>query len=322
MSILVTGGAGFIGSHLVERLLDETTARIVCLDNFNDFYSPAAKRANVAGFASNDRIDLVEGDVCESAAMRALFDRHDVEQVVHLAAYAGVRISIERPEIYVRTNIGGTLAMLEAARRHPVDRLVMISSSTVYGADVVAPFTEDAPLGIPLSPYGTTKRAAELLCQTYRRLHQVPIVCLRPFSVYGLRLRPDLALSIFATAIEEGRPLPLFGDGSAQRDFTHVSDICEGIVAALSAKGVVGEAINLGHHEPIEIRTLISLLSEMMGREPKIEHHDANPANMAATHADLTKAARLLGISRRCLLKKDCANTWPCFALSSRRSCM
>lgn len=294
MSTLVTGGAGFIGSHLIERLLDATDARIVCLDNFNDFYDPCVKRANVAGFSSNDRVDVVEGDVCDQAAMLALFDRHDVERVVHLAAYAGVRSSIEQPKVYVRTNVDGTLALLEAARRHPVERFLLASSSTVYGIGAAVPFAEDAPLGIPRSPYGATKRAAELLGQTYWQLHRVPVVCLRPFSVYGPRLRPDLALSVFAKAIHEGRPLPLLGDGSALRDFTHVSDICAGMIAALTAEGVVGEAINLGHHEPIEIRVVIFKLGELMGRTPQIEFRPANPADVAATNADLTKAARLL----------------------------
>jgi len=209
MSILVTGGAGFIGSHFIERLLQERDEPIICLDNFNDFYNPAIKRANVAGFASHPRVTLVEGDFCDAEAMRQLFEARRVSHVVHLGAYAGVRQSVVNPFIYEQTNVGGTLALLEAARQHPLDRFLLISSSTVYGHAAAAPFVEDAPLGRPLSPYGASKRAAESFALTYFQLHRVPVVCLRPFSVYGPRLRPDLAISIWTEAIATGGKLPV-----------------------------------------------------------------------------------------------------------------
>jgi UDP-glucuronate 4-epimerase len=296
MTILVTGGAGFIGSHLIQRLLaDDSADRIVCLDDFNDYYDPALKRENVALFADDRRVKIVEGTVCDSAAMSRLLTEHDVRQVVHLAAYAGVRASLDRPAIFETVNVGGTLALLEAVHRRPVDRFVFVSSSTVYGDTAEVPFAEDATLGIPLSPYGVTKRAAELMALAYWRLHGVPVVCLRPFSVYGSRIRPDLAMWIFARAIREGRPLPLLGDGSQLRDFTHVSDVCAGIVAAVTAESVAGEAINLGHHEPAEIRRLVSLLEAELGRRANIEYRAANAADLPVTCADLTKATRLLG---------------------------
>ncbi len=294
MSILVTGGAGFIGGHFIEFLLRETTSALVCLDNFNDYYDPARKRANVLGFAASPRVTIVEQTFCDGPAMQRLFAEHDVRQVVHLGAYAGVRRSIEVPHIYQKANVEGTLTLLEAARGHGVDRFLLISSSTVYGRGAAAPFAEDAPLGVPMSPYGATKRAAELLGLTYHDLHGLAVVCLRPFSVYGERLRPDLALCVFAGAILDGRPLPLFGDGSIRRDFTHVSDICTGLNQALWADAVVGQAINLGHSQPLEIRAVIRLLEEALGRKAKIDRQPEKPGDMPLTYADLSKAERLL----------------------------
>ncbi|MEX0937628.1 MAG: GDP-mannose 4,6-dehydratase [Pirellulales bacterium] len=295
MSILVTGGAGFIGSHLIERLLQETRESLLCLDNFNDYYDPALKRTNIRGFAEDPRVTLVEQSFCNAAAMRQLFARHRVSHVVHLGAYAGVRPSVENPLLYQETNVGGTLALLEAARAHPVERFLLISSSTVYGRGAPVPFSEDAPLGVPMSPYGATKRAAELLGLTYHDLHRVPVVCLRPFSVYGPRLRPDLAMSVFAHCIEQGLPLPLYGNGSIRRDFTHVSDICRGLMGALSAENAVGETINLGHDSPIAIRQLIGMLAEALGKPAHIDQQPEKPGDMPVTWADLSKARRLLG---------------------------
>ncbi len=307
MSILVTGGAGFIGSHMIERLLKETDAPIVCLDNFNDYYDPQLKRANVSAFAVEPRVTVVEQDFCDTDAMMSLFKAHAVRQVVHLGAHAGVRRSVETPEPYQRNNVGGTLSLLEAARANPVERFLLASSSTVYGRGAGVPFCEDAPLGVPASPYGATKRAAELLGLTYHALHGVPVVCLRPFSVYGPRVRPDLALSIFTRAIDEGRPLPLYGDGTILRDFTHVSDICDGLLAALGADNVEGATINLGHNEPVEMRHIIRLLEEALGRPAKIDRRAVREEDLPVTCADLTKAQRLLGYSPRMPLTEGIA---------------
>lgn len=298
-SILVTGGAGFIGSHFIERLLEERREKIVCLDNFNRFYDPAVKRANIAGFARDPRVILVEADFCEAAAMRRLFDEYDVAHVVHLGAYAGVRPSVAEPLIYQQTNVGGTLALLEAARQHPVERFLLISSSTVYGQSAPAPFVEDAPLGVPLSPYGASKRAAEVFGNTYHGLHGVPVVCVRPFSVYGPRLRPDLALSIWTAAIESGRKLTLFGDGTVRRDFTYISDFCTGLLAALDRPAAVGQTINLGHAEPIELRQVIATLKMALGKQAQIDRQPEKPGEMPITYADLTKARRLLDYQPR-----------------------
>ena len=294
MAILVTGGAGFIGSHFIERQLKESDAKIVCLDNYNDYYDPALKRSNVRAFADHPRVSVVEETFCNADAMNRLLPEHHVTHIVHLGAYAGVRPSIARPLVYEENNVRGTLVLLEAARAHPVERFLLASSSTVYGQGAAVPFHEDQPLGIPMSPYGATKRAAELLGLTYVDLHKVPVVCLRPFSVYGPRLRPDLAMTIFTDAIATGRRLPLFGDGSIRRDFTHVSDICDGLMAAMHANGVVGQTINLGHSEPVEIRQLIAMLEEALGRKANIDHKPPTPGDMPVTFADLGKAERLL----------------------------
>lgn len=300
MSILVTGGAGFIGSHFIERLLvRQPDARVICLDNFSDYYDPALKRANAALFAGDARVKLLEQSFLDAAAMRRLFAEEGVRRVVHLGAIAGVRSSIAQPLLYEETNVRGTLVLLEAARLHPVERFLLVSSSTVYGHGAAAPFREDAPLGVPLSPYGASKRAAELLGLTYHRLHQVPVVCLRPFSVYGPRIRPDLAMWIFAEAIAQGHSVPLFGDGSVRRDFTHVSDICDGLLSALDAPAVAGEAINLGHHDPIDMRQLIVLLETALARKAVIERRAGAIGDMPLTCADLSKAERLLGYRPR-----------------------
>lgn len=294
MTILVTGGAGFIGSHFIELLLRQGSRSILCLDNFNDYYDPAQKRANIAGFVGDSRVRLCETDFCDAESLERLFAGHDIQQVVHLGAYAGVRASVEQPVIYQQTNVGGTLTLLEAVRKRPVRRLVVVSSSTVYGRGAEAPFVEDAPLGIPASPYGASKRAAELLALTYYQLFNVPAVIIRPFSVYGPRLRPDLAMSIFTRAIDRDEPFPLYGDGTVRRDFTHVRDFCQGLHAAMTVSGVEGEAINLGHDEPIEMRRLIDLLATLMGRTPRVELQPAREEDLPVTHADLSKARRLL----------------------------
>ena len=295
MSILITGGAGFIGSHLVETLLERCGGPIVCLDNFNNYYDPALKRANVAGFENDRRVTLVEGDFCDFEDTERLFARHGFRYVFHLGAYAGVRYSVANPRVYQETNVGGTLSLLEAARRRPVERFLLASSSTVYGLAADVPFSEDAPLGTPLSPYGATKRAAELLAQTYHQLHGVPAVCLRPFSVYGPRLRPDLALAIFTQRIIAGQAITLYGDGSFRRDFTHVDDICRGLTAAMTADGAVGQAINLGHSEPVAMAKLIELLQDALGRKAIIDRQPPRPEDLPVTFADLGKAKRLLG---------------------------
>jgi UDP-glucuronate 4-epimerase len=296
MSILVTGGAGFVGSHLVE-MLAAGGACVVALDNFNDYYDPRLKRDNAASLAACPGVSLVEGDLCDAALVSKLLQQHQVRSICHLGASPGVPISLERPLETTQNNVQGTLAVLEAARQHSVHRFVFASSSTVYGRGAAAPFVEDAPLGIPASPYGASKRAGELLGLTYWQLHGVPFVSLRFFNVIGPRLRPELALAVFTRKILEGAPLPLYGDGSVLRDFTHVSDICRGVVAALTADGIVGQCLNLGNDRPITIRRLIELIEQAAGRSATIESRLPRGEDMPFTHASLEKSRRLLGYS-------------------------
>jgi UDP-glucuronate 4-epimerase len=219
-----------------------------------------------------------------------------------LGGFAGVRASMAMPLAYEEANVRGTLVLLEAAREHTIERFVLVSSSTVYGAGCEVPFREDAPLGVPLSPYGVTKQAAELLGRHYHQVHRVPVVALRPFSVYGPRMRPDLAMHVFATAISKGEPIPLFGDGTIERDFTNVSDICAGLLSAMRAEGAVGEAINLGHHQPVAVIELVRLLEQALGRKAAIDRRAAFPGDMPVTCADLSKAERILGYRPRVAL--------------------
>ena len=299
MTILITGGAGFVASHLVERLLHETTAPLLLVDNFNGYYDPALKRQHVERWSGEPRITLEEANFCDYAYCNKLFEQHRPRIVVHLGAYPGVPFSLQAPDAYVQNNIAGTTALLEAARHFPVERFLFASSSTVYGLGTQPPFVEDAPLGVPASPYGATKRACEIMGQTYYKLFGVPFTALRLFNVYGPRLRPDLALCIFSRKILAGESIPVFGDGSIRRDFTHAHDICNGIIAAFQAENIAGECINLGHNEPIEVRRLISLIEQFAERKAVIDFQPPRAGDMPITCADLTKAQRLLGYQPR-----------------------
>lgn len=295
MSTLVTGGAGFIGSHLIERLLSDTDRQVVCVDNFNDYYDPKLKRANVASFVDDRRVSVVERDFRDATAMEEVFEQFCIGEVIHLGGFAGVRYSLRHPTVYHETNVRGTLTLLELARKYPVERFLLASSATVYGHGAVAPFAEDSSLGLPLSPYGTSKRSAELLCETYHRVYGVPAVSLRLFSVYGPRLRPDLAMSIFADKIFNGMPLPVYGDGTIRRDFTHVDDVCTGILKALSTARIVGKAVNIGHDEPVEMSQLVQLLEDAAGIRARVDYQPEHQGDMPVTHADLSRARELLG---------------------------
>ncbi|QDU25176.1 dTDP-glucose 4,6-dehydratase [Anatilimnocola aggregata] len=299
MTVLVTGGAGFIGSHLCRALAAAGYERIVALDNFNSYYDPPLKRASAAELAVLPQVKIIEADFCDAPAMARLFATERFRHVIHLGGSPGVPYSVRQPAEVLHNNVQGTLSLLEAARANPVERFLFSSSSTVYGQGVAAPFVEDAPLGVPASPYGVSKRAAELLGLNYFRLHQVPFVALRLFNVYGPRLRPELSLATFARKILAGEPLPLFGDGSVLRDFTHVSDICRGILSALTAPHVAGECLNLGHDQPIAMRHLINLIEQAAGRRAQIEYLPPRGEDLPLTHADLTKSRRLLGYSPR-----------------------
>ncbi|HEX8888739.1 MAG TPA: GDP-mannose 4,6-dehydratase [Pyrinomonadaceae bacterium] len=294
-NILVTGGAGFIGSHLVDRLLAEGTWRVTVVDDFNDFYSPDLKRANVQEHLRNESYRLYEADIRDGVRLSEIFKTEKFDAIVHLAARAGVRPSLEEPRLYVETNVNGTLNLLELARAHEVKQFVFGSSSSVYGINAKIPFSEDDPIRQPISPYAATKGAGELLCHTYSHLYGIRSVCLRFFTVYGARQRPDLAIHKFAKLISKGQAIPVFGDGTTRRDYTYIDDIIAGVRAAIDYKGSDYEVFNLGESQTVELRELIALLEKELDAHAIIERKPLQPGDVPQTFADIRKAREMLG---------------------------
>ncbi|MBL8202839.1 MAG: SDR family NAD(P)-dependent oxidoreductase [Blastocatellia bacterium] len=293
-TILVTGGAGFIGSHLVDRLLATTEARVVVVDNFSDFYAPEIKRANVRAHLENPRYQLIEADIREFERLRSIFSETPFDAIVHLAACTGVRPSLEQAIDYEQTNVTGTLHLLELAREFSIRKFVFGSSSSIYGANPNAPFKEEF-LPLPISPYAASKAAGEMFAYTYSHLYQIQTVCLRFFTVYGPRQRPDLAIHKFARLMTAGKPIPLYGDGTTERDYTFVSDIVSGIIAALQYNQTPFEAINLGCSEMVPLKRLVEMLETALGVKANIDRLPMHPGDLERTHADINKAEQLLG---------------------------
>src|SRR5881296_4157139 len=292
MRILVTGGAGFIGSHLVEKLL-AAGHEVVILDDFNDFYDPQIKHANIAGFAKD--VTVYHVDLRDGGSVRSLFHREKVDAIAHLAARAGVRPSIQHAQLYCDTNVSGTLHLLEAARVTGVERFIFASSSSVYGASKTIPFSEEQHLIQTLSPYGATKVAGEFLCSTYSHLFQMRVVALRYFTVYGPRQRPDLAIHQFTRRIYAGQPIDQFGDGSTRRDYTYIDDIIQGTLAALEYEGPHYDVFNLGESQTIQLKDLILSIENAVKKKAKINRLAEQPGDMPRTYADISKARKLLG---------------------------
>src|SRR6266496_1911934 len=292
MRIMVTGGAGFIGSHLVEKLLG-VGHEVVILDDFNDFYDPQIKQANIAGFAKE--VAVCHVDLRENESVRTVFRREKVDVIIHLAARAGVRPSIQSPRLYYDTNVLGTLHLLEAARSTGVERFIFASSSSVYGASKTVPFSEEQHLTQTLSPYGATKIGGEFLCSTYSHLYEMRVVALRYFTVYGPRQRPDLAIHQFTRRIYAGQPTDQFGDGSTRRDYTYIDDIIQGTIAALQYDGPMFDIFNLGESETIQLKDLIVAIENALGKKAKINRLPEQPGDMPLTCADISKARKLLG---------------------------
>ena len=293
-NILITGGAGFIGSHLVRRLLDEEGRNITVVDNFDDFYPSEIKRRNLEPFSGRENFRLYETDICRPEELREVFAAGEFEAVVHLAAKAGVRPSLENPVAYARTNVNGTLNLLELAREFNVGQFVFGSSSSVYGARRNVPFGEDDKTQEPISPYAATKMAGELLCHTYSHLYGIRTVCLRFFTVYGAAQRPDLAIHKFARLISEDKPIPVFGDGRTRRDYTYIDDIIEGVRAAIDYDDSLYEVFNLGESETVELDKLIALLEKNLGKKAIIDRRPMQPGDVPQTYADISKARKLL----------------------------
>ena len=292
MRILVTGGAGFIGSHLVEKLL-AAAHEVAILDDFNDFYDPQIKRDNIAAVSKDTVIHHV--DLRESAAVRSVFHREKFETIVHLAARAGVRPSIQYPQLYYDTNVSGTLHLLDAARVTGVERFIFASSSSVYGISKTVPFSEDQHLTQTLSPYAATKIAGEFLCSTFSHLYQMRMVALRYFTVYGPRQRPDLAIHQFTRRIYAGQPIDQFGDGTTRRDYTYIDDVIQGTMAALNYDESPFDIFNLGESETIQLNDLISAIEKALGKKAKVNRLPEQPGDMPLTCADISKARKLLG---------------------------
>ena len=301
MRVLVTGGAGFIGSHVCESLAARGD-EVVIVDSFDSFYSPEVKRRNIEPLLSDRRAQLVEADIAEvDTIARSL--PGSVDAIVHLAARAGVRPSLERPLDYARTNVEGTLAMLELARRLGIRPFVFGSSSSVYGDATPVPFLESAPASDPISPYAATKRAGELLCRSHAHLFGLSVICVRLFTVYGPRQRPDLAIHKFARLMSEGLPIPFYGDGSTERDYTFVADIVDGVVRALDWAVAAGphtfEIVNLGESQTTTLSQLVELISTELGVEARLDRQPQQPGDVQRTYASVDKARALLGYDPR-----------------------
>ena len=306
MRFLVTGGAGFIGSHVCERLLQAGHV-VWALDDLNPFYSPVLKRRNLAEIAAPGRpFTFVQGDVTDPAALEALFAGTRFDQVIHLAARAGVRPSLAEPALYQRVNVEGTVHLLEAARRHGVPKFIIASSSSVYGVNAKVPFQEQDPLYQPISPYAASKIACEALGHVYHHVYGLDVVMLRFFTVYGPRQRPDLAIHKFARLIAAGQAIPVFGDGSTARDYTYVSDTVDGILAC--TQRTFGYAIlNLGDSQPVKLNYLITLLETALGRPARIDRQPLQPGDVPLTCADITRAQAVLGYQPRIKIEEGVA---------------
>ena len=294
---LVTGGAGFIGSHLAEALL-EAGQRVVTLDNFDAFYSPTIKRSNVELASRNPSYRLVEGDIRDADLLERLFGSEPFDAVIHLAARAGVRPSIQDPVLYSSVNLDGTTRLLEACRRFGVTRFLFGSSSSVYGNNPEVPFSENDPVDHPISPYAATKKAGEVLCHAFHHLFGIRVACLRFFTVYGPRQRPEMAVHKFASLLAQGREIEQYGDGRSARDYTYVSDIVEGIVRA-SERCSGYHVWNLGGSRTVELKDLVQKIAGGLGVEARIKSLPMQPGDVDRTWADITRARRELDWSPR-----------------------
>ena len=293
MTFLITGGAGFIGSNLAEKLLQQGE-QVICLDNFDDFYNTSIKRLNIAPSMKNPRYHLQEADIRDRSNLDRIFSSHKVDMVIHLAAKAGVRPSLLNPEIYYNVNVIGTLKLLEAMRKAGVGKMIFASSSAVYGNNIKVPFSENDPVDTPVSPYAASKIAGELLCHTYNHLYGFDIFCMRLFTVYGPRQRPEMAIHKFISKILKKQPIQLYGNGLTKRDYTFISDIIDGMLKAIqNLKGY--EIINLGSARPIPLIDLVNKINVVLERKAIIEWNPVQAGDANCTFADISKAKKLLG---------------------------
>lgn len=289
--ILVTGGAGFIGSSLIEKLLDQY--EVICVDDFNDYYNPLWKEENIRPFHEQTNFTLKRIDIRNEGELEHLFKHTPIDKIVHLAARAGVRPSIQDPLLYESVNVRGTLNLLEMASKYQVSHFICASSSSVYGNQTKVPFSETDPVNEPISPYAATKKAGEMLCHTYAKLYGIKMTCLRFFTVYGPKGRPDMAPYLFTKAVLESQPITMFGDGSTRRDYTYVDDIVAGIIKAIE-KSFDYEIINLGNNNPVSLKEFFETVEGATSKQAIIEQKPMQPGDVDQTYADISKAKRLL----------------------------
>ena len=303
MNFLVTGGAGFIGSHVCERLLHDGHS-VWAFDELNDFYDPQLKRANLRAIQSLAKpFEFFHGDLCDEDAVAEVFSSIQFDQVIHLAARAGVRPSLEQPALYQRVNVEGTVNILEAARKTGVKKITIASSSSVYGVNAKVPFSESDPIFSAVSPYAASKLACEALGHVYHHIYKMDVAMLRFFTVYGPRQRPDLAIHKFTKLIDAGKPIPVFGDGSTARDHTFISDILEGILACTNREFGF-EIFNLGESQTIKLFELIAFIEDALGKKAIIDRQPLQPGDVPLTFADISKAQRMLGYAPKVKVDK------------------
>lgn len=305
--ILVTGGAGFIGSSLINKLLD-LGFFVINIDNFDPFYSKEIKEANLQEFKNNKNYRFSEINIENFDELKEVFEENKFDQIIHLAAKAGVRPSIEKPLEYVKTNILGTTNILELAKEYEIPKMIFASSSSVYGNCDAEKFSEDLKVSNPISPYAATKLAGEQLCYTYSKLHNLQILCLRFFTVYGPKQRPDLAIHKFINLIENNEKIPFFGDGETLRDYTYIDDILDGIISAMKYENTQYEIINLGSANPIPLKTMVSTIETVLDKKAQLERLPDQQGDVKKTFADITKAKTLLNFEPKVNFKNGIEN--------------
>lgn len=305
MKILVTGGAGFIGSHVTKKLLERGDS-VVCVDEFNDYYSPKIKELNVAPFLENENYKLYRGTIVDLDFLRSVFEKEKPDRVIHLAARAGVRPSIENPFIYEETNVKGTLNMLQLSSEHGIENFVLTSSSSVYGSTPKIPFLETDSVDRPISPYAATKKATELLGHVYHHVYGLNVNVIRPFTVYGPSGRPDMVPFMFTKLVDEGGEVKRFGDGSMKRDFTFVGDLSDGVISACDK--IFGyEIFNLGNSNPVELGHFIEVVESVVGKKANIKEYSVPPTEVPITYADLSKSKEMLGYEPKVKIEEGMA---------------
>ena len=292
MNILITGGAGFIGSHLSEKIIG-LGHRVICIDDFNDYYDPAIKEHNLKDIIDNEGFILYRADILDRLALRNIFSAHNIDMVIHLAARAGVRPSLSNAALYEKVNVEGTINLLEGCRERSINRFIFASSSSVYGGNKKVPFSETDKVDFPVSPYAATKKSGELMCYTYHHLYNISVFAFRFFTVYGPRQRPEMAIHKFARKIFNGDPIEVYGDGSSSRDYTYIDDIINGIIGSLDLVSSY-EIINLGNSYPVRLSDLVKLIEEKTGRKAVVKHAEPQPGDVFTTYADIERAKKLI----------------------------